>query len=355
MEVIVLDKEFRNIAVVDTFESLLWVERFQECGDFELYSPVDLELLQYLQEEFYLWLDGSDQVMIIEDLTIETNVETGPKMKITGRSLESILDRRIVWSNTDISGNLQQGIRRLLNENVISPAIADRKIDGFMFEESDDPVITALTCDGQYVGDNLYTLIKTLCENAKIGFRVSLSDDNKFVFKLYAGSDRSYSQLENPYILFSPGFENILNSNYCQSVKTLKNVARVVGEKDENNNLHNTIDIGNQTGLKRREIFVEASDVQKEDENGNPIGTTVYTARLYEKGCEVLTENAYTQVFEGEVEPSQPFVYGVDYFMGDVVQIENEYGIESKVRITEVVRSEDESGYTMHPTFSVAE
>ena len=45
------------------------------------------------------------------------------------------------------------------------------------------------------------------------------------------------------------------------------------------------------------------------------------------------------------------FKYGIDFFMGDIVQFANEYGHESKVRVIEMVRSEDEDGCSAYPTF----
>ncbi len=52
----------------------------------------------------------------------------------------------------------------------------------------------------------------------------------QFVFELYAGFDRSYDQTENPYVIFSPKFENIINSNYIESKASLKTVTLVGGE-----------------------------------------------------------------------------------------------------------------------------
>lgn len=112
----------------------------------------------------------------------------------------------------------------MLNENIISPSIADRKISNFTFKPSTDNKVTGLTIDNQYTGDDLYTDIKGLCEENNIGFKIILTDDNKFEFSLYAGADRSYDQTENPYVVFSPNFENIINSNYYSSNANLKNV-----------------------------------------------------------------------------------------------------------------------------------
>lgn len=45
------------------------------------------------------------------------------------------------------------------------------------------------------------------------------------------------------------------------------------------------------------------------------------------------------------------FKYGDDFFLGDVVQIEDEYGNEGKVRIIEVITSVNNEGAFIYPTF----
>ena len=59
----------------------------------------------------------------------------------------------------------------------------------------------------------------------------------------------------------------------------------------------------------------------------------------------------YPNVFEGEVETNKPFEYGVDFYIGDVVQLQNEYGIEGPAYIAELVFSVNESGRAVYPTF----
>ena len=70
MELYVLNKDMQAIHLLDTFESLLWTERYYECGDFEISSPASIELLKTFEKENYLWSKDSDTVMIIEDLEI---------------------------------------------------------------------------------------------------------------------------------------------------------------------------------------------------------------------------------------------------------------------------------------------
>lgn len=350
MEVLIMDEKFRQVCLIDTFESLIWTERYNGCGNFEIYTPTDMTLMTMIRQDYYAWLKESDQVMIIEEVQISTEVETGGHLTISGRSLESLLDRRIIWQQTVLNGNLQNGIKKLINENVISPSIADRKIAGFVFQDSIDPAVTDLTIRAQYTGDNLYETIETICKIYHLGFQVMLDGQNRFVFTLYAGTDRSYDQSGNPYVVFSPKFENIINSNYLESKKTLKNVTLVAGE-DEGQSRKTRI-VGGGKDLARRELYTDARDLQSETSEGK-LTDAEYNAQLDQRGLEMLSGCQLTKTFEGQVEATQTFVYGKDFHKGDIVQIVNEYGIESKVRVIEIVRVQDTTGYEMYPTFSV--
>lgn len=68
-----------------------------------------------------------------------------------------------------------------------------------------------------------------------------------------------------------------------------------------------------------------------------------------------IAENVSITSFEGETETTIMFQYGKDFFNGDIVQIANEYGHETKARILEIVRSEDKDGYSVYPTFKTIE
>lgn len=352
MKLLILDTSFQAVDAIDTFESFIWTDRYAECGEFEIVTSCNLRELALYQQDYYIWSESSEHLMIIEDIEISSDVEDGSKLTITGRSLESILERRIIWGQTILTGNLQNGIKTLLNNNVINCSDADRRIPNFIFEDSDDPYITELTIDAQYANENLYDTIKDLCADAKIGFSVTINDSYQFVFKLYFGEDRSYDQEDNDYVIFSHRFENIINSNYMNSKKTLKNVCLVGGEGEGSDKKYATV--GSGTGMERRELFVEASDISsKNGETEIPAAT--YTAQLQQRGKEELAANKLTRNFEGEVEPNMSFTYGVDYFVGDIVQVENEYGVSYRSRITEFVHSIDDTGYSTYPTFTSVE
>lgn len=262
MNLIVLDKNLDSLAIPDTYKSFIWTDRFQKCGDFELCIPMHMAALEYIKRDYYLWSQHSEHVMIIEDIQIDTSIEDGPQLIAAGRSLESILDRRVVWGLRTLTGNFQEELKSLLYENLIEPSIPERKIENFVFEDSDDPAITKLMIETQYSGDNLYDVVTNLCIERGIGFKVTVNQNKQFVFKLYAGADRSYEQTKNPYVVFSPNFDNIIESTYVESSSMMKNVALIGGEGKGSARRYTSV--GNISGLMRREMFTDAGDLSSD-------------------------------------------------------------------------------------------
>ena len=182
MELTVLDTNLNRIAILDSCESIIWTDRYYGYGDFEIYTSVSSDILNVLKEDYYLLLPESEHLMIIESFKIKSDFENGVRLIVTGRSIESILDRRIVWSQTVISGNLQNGIQILINDNIISPIISDRVIPNFIFEVSTDPLISSLTLEAQFIRTDLYETILNICSPLNISFKITLNDNNQFVF-----------------------------------------------------------------------------------------------------------------------------------------------------------------------------
>lgn len=353
MELLIMDENFAGVSTLDIFESLIWTDRYYACGDFEIYMPCSEKMLSTLKQDMYLYLRESEHIMIIEDIQIDTDVEDGAHLTVTGRSLESILDRRVIWNLTTLSGGLQAGIKQLLNENAISPSDPARAIPNLIFKDSTDSKITNLALNAQYYGENLYDVICEVCESNEIGFKITLNESNQMVFSLYAGTDRSYEQTENPYVIFSPGFDNLLNSNYISSKKTLKTVTMITGEGEGSDKKKAVAECSNGagSGLNRREMHTDASGISQTD-GENTISDEAYTALLQRQGIDELSQNTRTESFEGEVSSGRTYTYGMDYFMGDIVQNVNEFNIKATSRVTEYIMSQDESGIERYPTFT---
>ena len=351
MEPVVLDKDLNIVGVVDVFASFIWTERYCGAGDFELYTPLSTGVLDFMTTNCYLYLAESDRLMVIDTITIETDDEKGSYVLAKGSSLESILERRIVWHMFAQDNLIQEVIINVLEESILLAVDHDRRIPRLTAVWSEDPVVNFHDVAVNYLGENLYDSIKSLCETADLGFKITMPTFGSWVFEVYAGKDRSHDQDALPYVVFSPDFENLLNSKYVTSTKLLKTVALVGGEGEGNTKSVVTASqpSGSKTGLDRREIYVDASSVSS---NAGEIPEAEYDAQLEQKGLEALVDQVEYSIFDGEAQVDDGrYAYGRDYNLGDIVQIANEYGLTSKSRIVEYIRNEDENGITSYPTF----
>lgn len=334
------------VSVVENFSSFVWTDRYYSAGDFELYVPPTIRVLTQYIPDYYIVRPDSEHVMIIDSVLLEED-DDGYSYKISGESLESILKRRILWTDTTLSGNFQDMIETLLNGSIISPSIADRKIDNFVFVKSEDEAITSLTIEEAEYSKNetIYDIIEKNCQEFEIGFKVTLTSDNKFAFTLYKGVDRSYDQTAVPYVIFSPAFDNLTSSSFLKSYTDYKNVALVTGTSTDGEGESTDLStvVGEASGLDRRETHIDAGDVQ-----GN-------TSVLTKKGNEELAALKKTEAFEGEANVFNMFVYGKDFFIGDMVQLEDAFGNTGKSIVSEMVFSSDGEGEKFYPTFIVPE
>lgn len=340
----ILDNNFIPLAAFENYISFLWTDRYAEEGDFEIETVPEASLLAVCKQDYYIMNTDSEHEMIIEGLKIVTDVEDGPRLYVTGSSLESILKRRIVWSKTVLNGNLQNGIKTLLDENIISPTDTSRKIPNFIFQASTDTDITKLEIARECDKENLYDLIVDIFKTKKIGFKIVRNTSNQFVFSLYAGKDHSYTQETLPFVAFSPKFDNLENSEFNNSTADSVNTVYVTGGENDSESLV----LGNNSGLTRRESHVSAGTMD-ESYSGS------YTDFLTEKGNEELKDKKITKTFEGNVDATGLFKLGVDFSLGDIVQIENEFEIRDRARIVEIIHSDDKSGRIVYPTFEAYE
>lgn len=352
MELTIIDKNLNKIKNLDALDSIIWTDRYDKYGDFEIWTKADVSLIPYLQEDYYLSIAESEHIMVIETINLLTDVEDGDKFIVKGRSLESILDRRIIWNQTVLDGNLELEVRRMLRENAIIPADTDRTIPNLIFGLSSDPAINTLSITTQFSGTNLYDAIQEICSAYNIGFKITISSSGKFVFSLYAGKDRTYDQLDNPFVAFSPKLDNISSTSYYHSKIPLKTITLVAGEGEGSDRL-STIAIlpgGAGTGLDRRELFTDAGDVST-FVGGVVIPLEEYYTQLQNRGLLDLLKNTYVSSFDGTIDPNVNYIYGEDFFLGDIIQLANEYGLNASARITEFIFSEDLSGRKSYPTF----
>lgn len=354
MELYVVNNEFQTIDILDDFKSLIWTKRYSEFGDCELYISANLKNFTMIRIGYYLVKsDDPDMICRVESIELNTDSENGDYLTVIGLDCRHILNQRIIAKQTNHSGTVEEFIERLIAENITYASNPYRRIPNFRVGESlglQDQIIQQVTYD------NLGEKIIELCKTFGYGSKVKL-DGIMFTFELYVGKDRSYNQSVNNQVVFSPDYDNLKTSKFLNDAMNYKNSALVGGEGegvDRQIVEYNLLDGEGipPIGLERREIFVDAKGVSSNTDDEE----ISYEDQLITEGQEVLSENKVLKAFEGEVIADYTYIYGEDYFLGDIVQVINEYGLKSSARIVEVIESiDDEGGHSVIPTFEYME
>ena len=397
--VYILDENFENALYMDVFESLIWTVRYQEVGEFELYTPFTQGLLDLIKvgryvytNEFFDEESNTAYLMIIESIELDDQ-----HLKITGGDLKTLLKRRIVWGQTvvdekktvsgqEVDNTVQDAIEKLVTEAFIDPVEpadwenpfthetednsqqrANRVIPNFQFDRvGTDDDWGKIEEKIQYEGNLVLDAINDLCKKFNVGYEIVYNfddpsdnpDGRKFHMHLIQPVDHSWDQTDAPAVIFSPEFDNLKKSNYIESLDKYKNVAYVVGESytdDEIEKYRKKVIQGDAEGLDRRELYVDANDLHRTLDDGTVYNFDQYADMLRERGETELgkEENSFTKVYDGEAdtEAMTDYQFGVDYKIGDTVELITRYGESAEVRVTEMVLSASTSGITLIPTF----
>lgn len=351
MDIMVLNSNLFPLEIIDSYESLIWVDRYNKYGDFELVIALENITANLVTADNILVCSESKHIMIIDDVKIVNKFDSGIFVTITGKSGEHITDRRIVWGLKTINTNLYDAVHDLLIQNISMPTNTDRQIDIFVnipSEQDDEFAIRSLTINQQFTGDNLYTLISGLCDETGVGYRVTISEDGtKLEAQLYLGKNRSYNQDVNPYVVFSPKYDNLVSGTYIRFLSGFKNVALIGGEGDGSYRTYTNV--GSGSGLNRRELFVDARDLSSSSEEGE-LTPAQYIQLLRQRGYSELYENGIIEAFDGEIDTKNTFTLGVDFDLGDIIQIENEFGHSTAAQVVEVIISQNSEGLKIYPT-----
>ena len=378
-EFYLLDNELNKKYIIDTYSSAIWASRYNDIGDCELVISASEENFKKIEECKYIARNDDDMVCKIKKINLKTDEENGDELILTGIDITDILNQRIVVKQTNFNGLVEDYIRTLINDSIIKPTDADRRIKNFLLADKvgfSDAIREQVTYD--YVGNK----VKELCKQYGWGYRVTVHNNN-FVFVLYMGRDIS------KYITFSHNYDNISTTDYSKDDSNIKNVALIAGEGE--GVARRTTTIGKGVGIDRHELYVDARSVSSEidyDEllinypngkekvinnviyyqvNGINIAVltkndageitnvqlcnNIYMENLKNTGYEKMSEYASITSFAGEIIVGMSYKYKKDYKLGDIVKIVNEYGISINVRISEVIENRDDNGYTMEPTF----
>lgn len=347
MNINVLNDNYEKTTIVDDYTSLMWCKRYADVGALDLEIEASKENLNVFKKGYYITRDDDDAIFRIESIEIETDSEGNDKLIVGALDCKCILHQRITWSQIFLNNSdVQAFIKEMLTFNFIAPSDTRRRIN-MRFDDNEELNGIGVATTRQSTYDDIGEKVIELCKTYNLGCKVYFNyETKKFHFKLFEGADRSINQIANPRIIFSPDNDNMFSSKYDFDMSESKNVALVGGEGE---GIERKLrQVGNISGLERRETFIDASSVSSEGD------LVDYYDALINEGKSKLSEMVATSKFEAEIDPTV-YEYKSDYNLGDIVTVENKYGVIMNARIVEIIETWDNSGYTFEPVFEYIE
>lgn len=357
-----LNLEITLDAVCDSFSSLLWDIEYYSCGAFEVYISATPENLNIFRTGKIVGRsDDKNHYGIIEKIQLKADAENGDYLTISGRFLMCLLERRIIVYTINVTSDTpyKNIVRTAVNDNCMLFG-DDREITGLKFGDFSGDCWEKTT-QLQVSYENLMEWIYRICEIVGGTANIRLRKENgsfSLVFELSQGTDRSILQNENPQIIFSDTYNNLLSFDYVLDCTEYSNFAYIFGQGEGSEHKRATLYNGDKlpTRYDRYEIYVDARDVANEFEqpNGNvkPGTDEQYAELLKERGKEKfmpVTEKSESTIAMND----KQYQYNKDYFLGDFVTVKHQrFGlVQPKIQLVGMIESFDRNGYSLTPTF----
>lgn len=361
MDLLTLNEQNQPAKLIENYDSCIWTERYR-LGDFQIVTGNIEPFMQKLPEGTRLTLRDSNHVMVVETHEIERKKNQPQKLTIKGRSFESILDRRVsIQSVSSLTGTSDWLVTAQTPSDVAHYIMTKICVEGVITEadifesymvqfptpedynKSTGPVKTFAVPRGKLLNTVLNLLqseaprdISTEPETPAViphGIRAIRPNDSgtAIAIQIYAGTDRS----ETVYFdarreLLDDGkylFSKVGSANAAYGVARGLSAVMYEGEQEP-------------TGLNRRVTLVDGTQSNIDD-----------VAILQEYMSQDLAMASETALFDGSINPDlNPYRYGVHYNLGDIVRVSGDYGLETKARVTEYIRTEDATGDKAYPT-----
>lgn len=343
--IIVYDKNWMEIAFVDSYISLIWTKRFTAAGDFELYLPFLKRYVEVFKPGNYVSIKENKDIdiyaMVIEHVEITQTSSDGITMLISGHSLFSLLNRRVLYDDIVKTTTKFGFIRSLINECYGSNSLPTRTWgsgEGETYTLNDLTYDDSKSIHAAAKGENLSDVITEFCEEKGIGIDIlKETTDNRYNIYIYKGIDKS----EN--VFFKSELDNLSECKYVQDITKYANVARISSD-DTYATAPNGAELTSNPELRGLNRFEKSfsTDIGGENEKYNA---------LMSSGTRQLRKAQNTESFTANIRNCKTYEYGVDYDVGDIVTVITDFGITATAQISEMTESWSSDDYELIPTF----
>lgn len=364
MELFTLNRGFLPQEPIDQFSSVIWTERYYGDSEVELIVPATSDMIQKLPEGTFLGLTGSKEIMLLDSVDIESGT-----LKVTGGSLLSFLNNRFIRITAahedrywNFAGQPGWALWAIIYYNCIYggypagiPNPAAYVIPGLGLGGYD---ASGAAVNFAVPYGPVYDAMRDIATTYQVGMKITLESASDTGFTLsfwsYKGLDHTSGQSTNTVIRFSPQMDTLTD---IKELRSIKDYATIVysfapGNPDGLATVPGVSSVAgvSYTGFDLRALMTFEEDITTDQVGGDP---NMLVSILNSRAQLALTDHRYAKAIDGEIVPLHQFQYGVDYNLGDVIEVQGNSDIVQSSRVTEYIRAQDDSGETAYPTVAM--
>jgi len=367
MQAYTLNRQFQRQEVIDAFNSLIWTERYYGDSECVLVVPATKDSMAKFPPGVFLELEGSQEIMNLEQDSVEDGLAT-----YSGISLLKWMNNRFTRASAahvDRYYNIPAGFIGIPQSlwQIFQYIIITQGPDGIPNKER--LLIPNIGLKSHDLGGPLdaiavpygplYDVLREIAEAYQVGMSLTLEEVTETTYRLefmsYRGKDRTSAQTELPVVRFSPEMDSLTDIKELTSLENYKTEAWVFVPSNPGSLAttpgHAVVDGASEaTGFDLRAIMVFADDITTDQVGGS---AAAMLEQLNMRAKAALGEHPYVAHVDGEIVSTGQFQYGRDYFLGDVIEMAGPSGIVQNGRVTEYIRSHDETGERAYPTVTM--
>jgi hypothetical protein len=396
MELYTLDSNFNKQAVIEKYSSAIWTERYSKPGDFEIvFSDAQYRAMGSPGENDFIGRKGTVEVGVIEKTIFRDNKVTckGPLLgdmlrhrwyilrgtsdaNSSGKTRTDTPERMMAfmlyyyvgpgledfYPSVDIADvllevmpNLKTGYNDTLGSGYIYPSVTENIVEHQIS-----------------LPKNFRDIIVELFEPKGVGWRMYPIPDGTSNYELrwqaYRGVDRSIDQSAVTPIVFTQGNNTLKNAEEIHSIENLITACHTYAPKLRPANYgydasyavgYATSNVfgGSHTMFKRKTYIATFDDMTPEDYHWYTSASSngIIKARevLMQRAKDIIANNNFVRLIDGEVVISSEFKLGVNYDLGDIVTLQGTHGAYENARIIEYIHTHDATGHKEYPTVTV--
>ena len=369
MLIYILDEQLRKIDLLKKYTFVQYTDKVRKVGTFKINARIVKDNLYLLDKkrQFFVLFDHR-LIGEVKKVTRDSDSEYEKVITIEGKLSLVLFENRVINGTLKFKGYTFEYVGQLVKSYITADKESNRYINidvnlGSEKEQSELKSICSIV-DKQVTGGYLWDEMESALEQDGLcisfipkGTELVASSGvgvEEWSLNVTHGVDRTkWNKEGNSPVVFSQSLSNIERTSYIVNSEDYKNVAYVAGEGEEEDRKWYEVyapdqvqtyaesESQNKKGWLRKELWIDARDVQSEDEEGNTMSESEYEEAIKQRANEKFAENQLSETYEATItEANKQYTYGVDYNKGDwVTVVDNELGIEVDVQITEVTKS----------------